>query len=336
MDLELTARCGFWKVSDDPKPHAVRLQRHIWAADEWASSPCLCEIKLVGNYTDWFFANPELGVPYEVKKYHRKDLLAPPELRDVHPIGHSPVVTILEPGATEPVVLAESGFIYQYMVEHYSQGKLAPKHWKDGQEGKLLGETEEWQRYQYILFYSEGSWMPFLLLQGIFSCKSGLHSHQASHFALHVHWPCLTERTDSHEGSLSPVLHPTHYWRCGQQDLGNAGHAQRAARHGHARGFPAEKQVSLWWPSDRRRYSHGLQLARDERRRQGLEHQVAERYSTGDVPKAFRIYGPLKQWARVEEDAGEDQGVWWRLLLGAQGFWKVRKWRDESSLSSVS
>ena len=37
----------------------------------------------------------ELGLPYEIKCYQRdpKTMLAPPELRRVHPLGKSPVVT---------------------------------------------------------------------------------------------------------------------------------------------------------------------------------------------------------------------------------------------------
>ena len=34
----------------------------------------------------------ELGLPYEVKAYKRgKDMLAPPELKAVHPLGKAPV-----------------------------------------------------------------------------------------------------------------------------------------------------------------------------------------------------------------------------------------------------
>jgi glutathione S-transferase len=49
----------------------------------------------------------ELGVPYEIKHYQRdkKTMLAPPELRAVHPLGKSPVVT--DNGKT----IAESGAI---------------------------------------------------------------------------------------------------------------------------------------------------------------------------------------------------------------------------------
>lgn len=108
---------------------------------------------------------------YDVEVYHRQsNKLAPPELVKVHPLGKSPVLTITAPGSSTPVVLAESGFIFQYLTEHFTEAKnLAPKKWKDGQEGKLLGETEAWMRYQYFLHYSEGSLMPNLVLYLVMS-----------------------------------------------------------------------------------------------------------------------------------------------------------------------
>jgi Glutathione S-transferase, N-terminal domain len=38
----------------------------------------------------------ELGMPYEVRRYERNKttLLAPPELRQVHPLGKSPVIEL--------------------------------------------------------------------------------------------------------------------------------------------------------------------------------------------------------------------------------------------------
>ncbi|KAG8682795.1 hypothetical protein FRC09_016522, partial [Ceratobasidium sp. 395] len=48
----------------------------------------------------------ELEVPYEIKKYQRaSDMLAPDELKAVHPLGLSPVIT------DGDLVLAESGAI---------------------------------------------------------------------------------------------------------------------------------------------------------------------------------------------------------------------------------
>lgn len=60
----------------------------------------------------------ELQVPYELKTYKRtKDRLAPPELKQVHPLGKSPVVTIEAPGSSRPLVLAESAAIAEYLCK---------------------------------------------------------------------------------------------------------------------------------------------------------------------------------------------------------------------------
>lgn len=117
----------------------------------------------------------ELGLSYDVKVYHRQsNMLAPPELEKVHPLGKSPVITVTAPGSSEPVVLAESGFIFQYLCDHFGQGKtIVPRRWKDGQEGKLFGETEGWMRYSYLLHYAEGSFMPNLVMYLILSGVSG-------------------------------------------------------------------------------------------------------------------------------------------------------------------
>ncbi|XXG96457.1 hypothetical protein Hte_002740 [Hypoxylon texense] len=117
----------------------------------------------------------ELKVPYEIATFHRgSDMLAPPELKKIHPLGKSPVVSITPAGSTEPIVLAESGFITQYLSEHFSEGtKMMPKRWKDGQEGKAGGETAEWLRWQYILHYAEGSLMPMLFMAMILGSLRG-------------------------------------------------------------------------------------------------------------------------------------------------------------------
>ena len=95
----------------------------------------------------------ELGVPYEVRKYQRdaKTMLAPPELRQVHPLGKSPVISDGE------VTVAESGAIIEYLVERYGEGRLAP----------ALG-TPQRLRWRYWLHFAEGSAMPPLLLKLLF------------------------------------------------------------------------------------------------------------------------------------------------------------------------
>ncbi|WP_066796280.1 glutathione S-transferase family protein [Sphingomonas soli] len=91
----------------------------------------------------------ELGLPYEVKRYERnkRTMLAPPELRKVHPLGKSPVI---EHGGR---VIAETGAIIEYIVE-LADGRLgAPAHRDDA------------LRYRHFLHYAEGSLMPPLLLK---------------------------------------------------------------------------------------------------------------------------------------------------------------------------
>ena len=95
----------------------------------------------------------ELGVPYEIKRYQRdaKTMLAPPELRAVHPLGKSPVIT------DGDLTIAESGAIIEYLVERYGNGKLVPP---AGTPGKL--------RYTYWLHFAEGSAMLPLVMKLVF------------------------------------------------------------------------------------------------------------------------------------------------------------------------
>jgi glutathione S-transferase len=95
----------------------------------------------------------ELGVPYEIRKYERdaKTMLAPPELKKVHPLGKSPVIT------DGDITVAESGAIIEYLVERYGNGRLAP----------AIGSLER-LRWRYWMHFAEGSAMPPLLLKLIF------------------------------------------------------------------------------------------------------------------------------------------------------------------------
>jgi glutathione S-transferase len=95
----------------------------------------------------------ELGLEYEVKRYQRdrQTMLAPPELRAVHPLGKSPVVS------DGDVTMAESGAILEYLVERHGNGKLRP-----------AAGTAERRSYTYWLHYAEGSAMPPLLLKLVF------------------------------------------------------------------------------------------------------------------------------------------------------------------------
>jgi glutathione S-transferase len=91
----------------------------------------------------------ELGLPYELKAYNRDAVtnLAPPELKAVHPLGKSPVIT--DDGRT----IIESGAITDYIIRRHGGGRLAPAPGSAAHEDYL-----QW------LHFAEGSAMtPFLL-----------------------------------------------------------------------------------------------------------------------------------------------------------------------------
>lgn len=95
----------------------------------------------------------ELGLEYDIRRYQRdaKTMLAPPELREIHPLGKSPVLS------DDTLVLAESGAIIEYLVERYGAGRLIPP-----------AGTPERLRYRYWMHYAEGSMMPPLLMKLLF------------------------------------------------------------------------------------------------------------------------------------------------------------------------
>jgi glutathione S-transferase len=95
----------------------------------------------------------EIGLPYEIKHYQRdkQTMLAPPELRAVHPLGKSPVITDGE------ATVAESGAIIEYLLDRYGNGRLRP-----------APGTPEFLQYRYWLHFAEGSAMSPLLMKLVF------------------------------------------------------------------------------------------------------------------------------------------------------------------------
>jgi glutathione S-transferase len=96
----------------------------------------------------------ELGAIYEVRRYERdaKTMMAPRALKDIHPLGKSPVIT--ENGTT----IAETGAIIDYLLETHGDGRFIPK-----------AGTPERLRYTYWMHYAEGSAMTPLLLKLVFN-----------------------------------------------------------------------------------------------------------------------------------------------------------------------
>ena len=97
----------------------------------------------------------ELGLPYEIKRYERdrKTMLAPPELKRVHPLGKSPVIEDTDDGSAGTRVVAETGAIVEYLVDK-ADGKLGAPARRDAALD-----------YRFWLHYAEGSLMPPLLLK---------------------------------------------------------------------------------------------------------------------------------------------------------------------------
>jgi len=104
----------------------------------------------------------ELNVQYELKTYARKsNMLAPPELKAIHPLGKSPILEVSRPNSTDKLVIPESALIVEYLLENFGK-HLIPTKYTPGQEGVVGGETESWLRYRYYMHYAEGSLMPYL------------------------------------------------------------------------------------------------------------------------------------------------------------------------------
>ena len=95
----------------------------------------------------------ELGLSYEVMSYKRlPSLAAPPELKAVHPLGKSPVLTY------GGLTLAETGAIVTYLSETYGKGRLQPER-----------GSPDWWRMQHFLHHAEGSAMPPLFMKLVFA-----------------------------------------------------------------------------------------------------------------------------------------------------------------------
>ncbi len=87
----------------------------------------------------------ELDIPYELKRYERDPItiLAPPELKALHPIGAAPVIT------DGGLVLAESGAVTEYIVAKHGGGRLA-----------LTADHPDFAHYLYWFHFANGNLQP--------------------------------------------------------------------------------------------------------------------------------------------------------------------------------
>lgn len=114
----------------------------------------------------------ELQIPYELKTYKRgADKRADPKLKEVHPLGKSPILTVDRGDGREPLVLIESAAMTEYLCDYYGK-QLIPARYPEGKEGQIGAETEAWLRYRTFMHYAEGSLMPLNVMALIMNSKS--------------------------------------------------------------------------------------------------------------------------------------------------------------------
>lgn len=103
------------------------------------------------------------GLDYTLVSHARgENLLAPPVLLDIHPMGKAPILIDTALGDTDNA-LAESALIIEYLLVTYdSDGKFHPTD----------TGSQAWRAYTFWLHFAEGSLMPPLVTQLILSTSA--------------------------------------------------------------------------------------------------------------------------------------------------------------------
>ena len=100
-----------------------------------------------------------LGVEYHLENYQRDQdtQLAPEQLKKIHPLGKSPLLT------DDDKTIAESAVIIEYLAKKFPEQSC-------NEQMKLIPDdnTDSYWNYQYWMHFSEGTMMPPLLLRLIF------------------------------------------------------------------------------------------------------------------------------------------------------------------------
>jgi len=125
----------------------------------------------------------ELGLAYEIKTYLRVQGLAPPEYREIHPLGRAPVIR------DGDLTLMESGAICDYLTLTYGATTLAP-----------APGSREYAWYLEWLHFAEGSAMSGALMELILQLSDAAspraaHQHQRNAAMLTFVDSVLAERS---------------------------------------------------------------------------------------------------------------------------------------------
>jgi glutathione S-transferase len=106
----------------------------------------------------------ELGVPYELVRYERGAMgAAPPEFKSIHPAGTAPTIV------DGDVVLAESAAVMEYIIEQYSDGRLA-RHKGDA----------DFADYLFWFHYANGSLAPSTLVALVLGAQGAASNGMAA------------------------------------------------------------------------------------------------------------------------------------------------------------
>ncbi len=94
----------------------------------------------------------ELELDYRIEHYTRRgrSQRAPESLKNIHPLGKSPVLT------TGDLVFAESGAIIEYLIETHAPGWIPER------------GSRDYHQYKYWRHYAEGSLMPYFIMKRVF------------------------------------------------------------------------------------------------------------------------------------------------------------------------
>jgi glutathione S-transferase len=119
----------------------------------------------------------ELRIDYELKVYHRdpETFLAQEDLKEVHPLGKSPVIE------DDDLMISESSAITTYLLEKYdTEHNFAPPRC----------DTKKWANFTQWLHYPEGSVFGPLLVKMILlrstEPHAGLDAYSKREVALHL------------------------------------------------------------------------------------------------------------------------------------------------------
>ena len=92
------------------------------------------------------------------------------ELRQVHALGKSTVITVESSASTRPTVLVESAAMVEYLCDYYGK-HLIPPRYQVGKDDQIGGETESWLRHRFFMHYAEGSLMPLVFVALVTLCQ---------------------------------------------------------------------------------------------------------------------------------------------------------------------